>query len=75
MPKTRRPWLPCPACGEQKSEVVKVLVLVGNRQRRCLNPSCGRVWLTVESNVRDTGVRDAIPVLESLLTALKSTPR
>ncbi len=53
----RRPWLPCPACGKQFSEVVRTMVRVGDRQRRCMDPECGELWITTEANRRnDTGV-------------------
>lgn len=73
--KSRRPWLPCPACGEQVSVVVCTRKRVGERVRKCA--ACGERFTTTEAVNRrpvNISVSDAIPVLESLIEGFKRTP-
>lgn len=70
--RNRRPWLPCPACESQSSEVVRVLKRVGDRIRQCC--ACGERFRTTETVARRaTGVRDALPVLESLISSIRNS--
>lgn len=70
--RNRRPWLPCPRCESQSSEVVRVLKRVGDRIRQCCD--CGERFRTTETVCRATGVQSALPVLESLIKAMKAAP-
>jgi len=71
--RARRPWLPCPVCGSQDSEVVEVCKRVGDRRRRCKN--CGEEFRTTESVVRrNTGIASPEFSPESVLRAIHSTP-
>lgn len=71
--RTRRPWLPCPACGSQSSEVLRVLRRVGDRIRQCHD--CKERFRTTESVCRATGVPGALPVYKSLVDARNNTPQ
>jgi len=72
--RTRRPWLPCPVCGSQDSEVLEVCKRVGDRRRHC--KKCGEEFRTTESVARrTTGIANPVFSPESVLSAIRSTPQ